>query len=169
MWTSFCSLGEENAACHAPCCCPHTRVLNIKPHMTSTLLTIVPGQVVHPIPDVFWKSAEPRRSGMGSAKRCQAVVRTLEAPHSTYPSTTKHRDHLRCALYSPDTPDALCCCAQSDGARAGCGCGWPDDLEPQSSPGKSGSSVRPAQEADTGQNTHSLGRPEGVRDSRTVV
>ena len=157
------------AASFAPRCRIHTRVLSIKPHMTSALLEIVPGQVVHPIPDVFWKSAEPRRSGMGSAKRCQAVVRTLEAPHSTYPSTTKHRDHLRCALYSPDTPDALCCCAQSDGARAGCGCGWPDDLEPQSSLRKSGSSVRPAQEADTGQKTHSKRRPGAARSSRTVV
>ena len=137
--------------------------------MTITLLTNVPGQVVHPIPVVLWKSAEPRRSGMGSAKRCQAVVRTLEAPHSTYPSTTKHRDHLRCALYSPDTPDALCCCAQSDGARAGCGCGSTDDLLPQRSPGKSGSLVCPAREVDAGQKAHSLGRPGAVRDSRTVV
>ena len=137
--------------------------------MTVTLLTTLPGQVVHPIPVVLWKSAEPRRSGTDSVKRCQAVVRTLEAPHSTYPSTTKHRDHVPCALYSPDALAGSCCFAQSDDARVGSGCGWPDDLQPQSSPDKSGTLVRPAQEADTGQETHSLGRPEAVRESRTVV
>ena len=136
--------------------------------MTVTLLTTVPGQVVHPIPVVLWKSAEPRRSGMDSGKRCQAVVRTLKAPHSTYPSTTKHRDHLLCALYSPDTPDALYCCAQSDGARAGCGCGWPDDLLQQSSPGKGGTLIRPAQEVDAAQKPHSFRRPGSARGSRTV-
>ena len=43
------ALEGKLAASRALRCCTHTRVLNIKPHMTSALLEIVPGQVVHAI------------------------------------------------------------------------------------------------------------------------
>ena len=91
------------------------RVLSMKSHMTGTLLEIVHGQVLQAIPVHFSKSAEPRCSSMDSGNRCQAVVRTLEAPHSTYPTNRKHRDHLPCALYSPDALAGSCCFAQADG------------------------------------------------------
>ena len=72
--TSFKSCGGNFAASNAPRCCPHTRVLNIKSHMTGTLLETVPGQVVHSIPVVLEKSAEALCSGMDNGKRCQTLV-----------------------------------------------------------------------------------------------
>ena len=59
----------HGAASFAPHFRTHTRVLNIKPHMTVALLEIVPGQVVDAIPMLLRKTAEPPRSGMDSGNR----------------------------------------------------------------------------------------------------
>ena len=111
----------------------------------------------------------PLRSGMGSGKRCQAVARTLEPPHSTHPTTRKHRDHLPCTLCSPLTRTAACRLADSSGASGGCGCDGKFDIPNLSSALKSGCPVRSAQEAGTSRKTHSLGTPRAVRASRTIV
>ena len=114
-------------------------------------------------------SHKPLRSGKGDGSRCQAVARTPEAYPSTYPTTPNTRDHAKYPISCPDSRTPACLLAHVDRPRVGCGCGSTDDLLPQSSPGKSGTLVRPAQEANAGQKTHSLGRPGAVRDSRTVV
>ena len=110
----------------------------------------------------------PLCSGVGSEKRCQALVRTLEPPHSTYPTTREHRDHLPCALCSPLTRNAARCLAQLNAARAGCGRDGEFDISILSSALKSGTLVRPAWEVDAAQKSHSFRRPRAVRSSRTV-
>ena len=54
-------------------------------------------------------------------------------------------------------------------ARAGCGCGSTDDLQPSSSPLQSGCLVEQPQEVDGGQKPHSLGHSGAARASRSVV
>ena len=74
------------------------------------------GSVLQAFLVVLRKSAELRLSSMDSGNGCQAVVRTLEPPHSTYPNTLKCRDHHPFALHSPLTLDASCCFAQAEAA-----------------------------------------------------
>ena len=110
----------------------------------------------------------PLCSGVASGKRCQAVVQALEPPYSTYPTTIKHRDQLPCAICSPLARTAACRLADSSGACPGCGCDGRIDISTPSSPLKSGSPVRSAQVMDAARKSHSSGRPEAARASRTV-
>ncbi len=111
----------------------------------------------------------PLRSGVHTEKVRRSAARTPEAPQSTYPTTTKHRDLTEHTSHSPDSLTTTYHRHRLLRPLACSGCSRPDGPLPPSLPLKVGSLAQLAREVGQGRKSGSLGRPGADRASRTVL